>query len=225
MALTLRTLVIAASLCTTLPLTAQASVLTLDFESLNLVPGTNLDLTSNPQPYASQKLSFSGSVEAEKWSSGTAGGLPSPPVGPHFAGGVSFDLAIDSSGCTSANAGSVLGCFNRLNMRTLAAGGSITIFDSLNNSMPFPLGGGSGGTSAWTWLSATTPIETLGLISRIEFRSTVGIYIDDLSMSYDGSVVGGPGGSLPEPGGLALVALALAGLGLTRRRVGRPAQG
>ena len=107
-------------------------------------------------------------------------------------------------------------------MYALAAGGSITIFDILGNSMALPLAGSSGGSIDWNLIGSPVAIPTTALISRIEFRSTVGIYFDDLSLSYDSTTPGGV--SLPEPAGLALVALALAGLGLTRRLVGRPAQ-
>ena len=232
MALTLRTLALAASLCTALPLTVQASVLTLNFENLDSLPtppmpGSPLNLF-NLQPYqSSDHLRFSEGAYAYKWDDDIAGSqgamIPTPPSGLNFGGGINFELNFDTSDCTpGAVGGAAKGCFNRINMKTTSGGGLISVYDTSSSTLPVlmaVLTGASGG-SPGPWSSIFTAAgETTGLINRITFFSPVGVYFDDLEMTYQSAGPGGPGGSLPEPGGLALVALALAGLGLTRRLV------
>lgn len=223
MALNLRSLALAAAVCTTLPMAAQASAVFVDFESITV--GANLVGLVDPS-FSPQKLSFSapsGTLEVFD-----IAGLqfidptfPVPPSGQRFAGAASFTLNIDVSGCTAgADPTSVVGCFNRVGLNVAPGRGSINVYDTTGAFVSQSLSGIPGGKlDSW---NAIPVISTLGLINKIVFQAETGsaVFFDDLSMNYVGSVIAGPPtgpGGLPEPGGLALAGLALAGLAWTRR--------
>lgn len=68
------------------------------------------------------------------------------------------------------------------------------------------------------WGPQNLDFSQLGVVDRIEFRSTGNVLfaLDNLSFTY--SSTGGGGGTVPEPQGYGLLGLALAAAGLATRR-------
>ncbi len=224
----IRTLAMAAALAAAAPIAAQATAITLDFE------GQNGAVLAVSQPYTGNLLVFSDDLTsvtpatAFLWTSAFAVLLPAPPVGPTFAYGNVFSIAIDSGmteTCTPATAGARLSCFNQLALHYFSSGGSITIWDDSAAGASQTIGlSNTSGSGSPAWAELIDPATNLpgysapGRITRIDFSGggTNAIYIDDVALSFSGAAPGP--GALPEPASFALVLLALAAAGMTGRR-------
>ena len=84
--------------------------------------------------------------------------------------------------------------------------GAFRSFDFGNTSEP----------AAWEWISGSKAFADLGAVNRIKFENLGGgaFALDDLNFTLANT----GGGTVPEPAGLGLVALALAAVGLTTRK-------
>lgn len=88
-------------------------------------------------------------------------------------------------------------------------------YDTAGASRSFDFGDTSG-PAAWEWISGSKAFADLGAVNRIEFENLGGgaFALDDLNFTLANT----GGGTVPEPAGLGLVALALAAVGLTTRK-------
>lgn len=90
-------------------------------------------------------------------------------------------------------------------------------FDSQGNKTKFDF---NPSATAWAWVGQTLNFASLGAIKRIEFVNLGGssavFALDNLAFTLADANPGG--GTVPEPAGLGLVALALAAVGLTTRK-------
>jgi hypothetical protein len=98
---------------------------------------------------------------------------------------------------------------------TLSTDLEFLAFDGQGNKTKFDFN--PSGT-AWTWVGQTLNFASLGVIKRIEFVSLGGssavFALDNLAFTLANT----GGGTVPEPAGLGLAALALAAMGITTRK-------
>ena len=175
---------------------AQATVVTLDFDAIGLAaPSTVVGSTFT----ASDGVTFSTNAIANHNGSSSGNVVP-PPTRADSLGHV-----IPNGFVRNVDISLEWAAFDDF---------QVTLFDDTGVTRTFQ-GNGSNWTTGWTLLDLTDIFGDHRRIDHINFSNSTDsrFAIDNLRLAERPG-----GGTLPEPAGLGLVALALAGAGLTSRR-------
>lgn len=205
-------LTLLAALAGSLPQTAAASQVVMNFEGLadNTVVGSFY----NNSDARDVNVTFTGALALRPGTSGGTGNFSGRPAGD--------DTVVTNPGTTIEFVATDL--FDRLDFLYSADQSpfSVTVFDQGNN--PFVIGGTQFAATDSTcgqfcsWAQGSIDLANFKG-ERVVFEGSANLYLlDDLTLTTRGNGGGGGGGNVPEPTSLALVALALAGVGAATRR-------
>ena len=196
---------------------AQATVVTLDFDAIGLAaPSTVVGSTFT----ASDGVTFSTNAIANHNGSSSGSNVVPPPTRADSLGHV-IPNGFVSNALVSRAYGDFTISFDRnktyvdISLEWAAFGDfQITLFDDTGVTRTFQ-GNGSNWTTGWALLDLTGIFGDHRRIDHINFSNSTDsrFAIDNLRLAERPG-----GGTLPEPAGLGLVALALAGAGLASRR-------